>query len=436
MPEYAGTTPTLGFLQVSASFGYNTVYIGNVDGKDLPTGMWWQLASAAGSSTAAGQYILDSTEFYPFAGTCSLGLVGSPWATAFITTASIGTLNVSGTSTLGGNVTLPSGGYALGSTYAVNASDWTNLNNLNNLPATNFPYKSSNNIYGPATSNQFGEISATGMQFNQNTNHPGYVLTVDANGNVIPQAASGGSLTPWTSDINAAQHGLTNLGNLEITNTNASPTIVAYVTNAGAATNLVAIVYNGTTNEFALDAGGNISNTGSITTTYNGNAGSGQTAIGVQYGGGLSGIAVISGPTLELLTQGSPGVVQDRFGEVFISNFSFDGNGTTFLRSTSVGSGVGEFDNGTRGQYIPFKASGYGSYATNYGAIVATGWTNSTGTDEIINGTATAATIIQKDNGGVAWQTNTSLTGTFYYLIEPGGSISASSGLVGNYHGH
>ena len=149
MPEYAGTTPTLGFLQVSASFGYNTIYIGNVDGKDLPTGMWWQLASAAGSSTAAGQYILDSTEFYPFAGTCSLGLVGSPWATAFITTATVGTLSATGNISQGGtNLIAPQVGGTAGQVWTATSggAGWsnaasggsganTNLSNVN--PAAN-----------------------------------------------------------------------------------------------------------------------------------------------------------------------------------------------------------------------------------------------------------------------------------------------------------
>ena len=69
------------------------------------------------------------------------------------------------------------------------------------------------------------------------------------------------------------------------------------------------------------------------------------------------------------------------------------------------------------------------------GAVVATGWTNSTGSDAIAILNGNSVSITNFDAAGNAWMTNAMTTGnTITVFIQANGYVRAPSGLSGNYH--
>ncbi len=77
------------------------------------------------------------------------------------------------------------------------------------------------------------------------------------------------------------------------------------------------------------------------------------------------------------------------------------------------------------------KAISTGGTAT--GSITATGYTNILGTNVYVNCIGTAVAVTIKNNAGTPVATNTVATGGTIIPLQPGGSISAASGLTGTY---
>lgn len=92
------------------------------------------------------------------------------------------------------------------------------------------------------------------------------------------------------------------------------------------------------------------------------------------------------------------------------------------------------------GTSIPFYntisgAKGIATLGTSSGTITATGWTNLTGTNIMVDFDASSSTVTNFDNAGNPWRTNASLTGNdLFTILQPGGALKASGGLSGTWH--
>lgn len=70
-----------------------------------------------------------------------------------------------------------------------------------------------------------------------------------------------------------------------------------------------------------------------------------------------------------------------------------------------------------------------------FGAITATGWTNTLGYNAVVYLTGTAITFTNFDNAGSAYMTNTTLlNATMTLMLQPNAYFKAASGLSGTYH--
>ena len=75
------------------------------------------------------------------------------------------------------------------------------------------------------------------------------------------------------------------------------------------------------------------------------------------------------------------------------------------------------------------------TFGTTTGTITATGWTNTIGTNCMIDYDASSSTITNFDSSKANWRTNSALTGGNYFtIVQPGGGIKASGGLSGTWH--
>lgn len=79
-------------------------------------------------------------------------------------------------------------------------------------------------------------------------------------------------------------------------------------------------------------------------------------------------------------------------------------------------------------------AQGVGSLATNTANITPTGWTNTTGVNMEADVVATAATYTVYNGAGTPVFTNPAFTGVITHILQPGGKITAASGLAGSAH--
>lgn len=80
------------------------------------------------------------------------------------------------------------------------------------------------------------------------------------------------------------------------------------------------------------------------------------------------------------------------------------------------------------------SVGGISSTITTSGTITATGYTNSNAF--IVQGywSGTAVNVTNFDGAGNSWFTNTGITGTELFILQPNGHINAASGLTGRWH--
>ena len=140
-----------------------------------------------------------------------------------------------------------------------------------------------------------------------------------------------------------------------------------------------------------------------------------------------------SGPGVEgfAMTGNSFGIqVRDGSTTIIVMGNSSDtvGDGGIFPRTDNT------YDNGGTGlAWKKVTSYSLATLGTTTGTITATGFTNTLGTNIYINAIGTAVAVTIKNNAGTAVATNTVVTGGTIIPLQPGGSVSAVSGLTGTY---
>ena len=119
-------------------------------------------------------------------------------------------------------------------------------------------------------------------------------------------------------------------------------------------------------------------------------------------------------------------------GSIAQSASASDSLGTVTEGNTTVNGSLNVSGNANAGGTI--TAFGVGSLATNTAAIASTGWTNTTSVNMEADVVATAATYTVYNAAGTPVFTNMAFTGVIPHILQPGGKITAASGLGGSAH--